>query len=153
VVFLIFADEAKELGRIAKTLYLLAYIDDETYRRRVLTQLNRGEDRQGLARAIYHGQRGEIRKRYRVGQENQLSALGLVTNIVVLWNTLYMDAALENLQRAGIDIHPEDLARLWPLSFEHINFLGRYDFTLSEAVRRGRLRPLRDPFAVDDLSD
>lgn len=27
-----------ELGRIAKTLYLLMYIDDETYRRRILTQ-------------------------------------------------------------------------------------------------------------------
>jgi hypothetical protein len=27
-----------ELGRIAKTLYLLAYLDDETYRRRILTQ-------------------------------------------------------------------------------------------------------------------
>lgn len=30
-----------ELGRINKTLYLLPYIDDETYRRRILTQLNR----------------------------------------------------------------------------------------------------------------
>jgi len=28
-----------ELGRIAKTLYLLAYLDDEPYRRRILTQL------------------------------------------------------------------------------------------------------------------
>jgi len=34
-----------ELGRIIKTLYLLAYIDDESYRRRILTQLNRGEGR------------------------------------------------------------------------------------------------------------
>jgi TnpA family transposase len=32
-----------ELGRIAKTLYLLAYLDDENYRRRILVQLNRGE--------------------------------------------------------------------------------------------------------------
>ena len=34
-----------ELGRVAKTLYLLSYVDDETYRRRILTQLNRGADR------------------------------------------------------------------------------------------------------------
>ncbi len=143
----------KELGRIAKTLYLLAYIDDETYRRRVLTQLNRGEDRQGLAKAILHGQLGQIRKHYRVGQENQLGALGLVTNVVVLWNTLYLDSALNNLQAMGVEVHPENLPRLWPLSFEHINFLGRYDFTLHEAVRNGQMRPLRDPFAVDDLSE
>ncbi|ERK11939.1 Mobile element protein [Serratia fonticola AU-P3(3)] len=31
-----------EVGRVHKTLYLLNYIDDEDYRRRILTQLNRG---------------------------------------------------------------------------------------------------------------
>ena len=74
---------------MAKTLVLLAYVDDEGYRRRVLTQLNRQEGRHALARAIFHGRRGEVRKRYREGEEDQLSALGLVTNAVVLWNTRY----------------------------------------------------------------
>ncbi len=78
-----------EVGRINQTLYLLNYIDDEDYRRRILTQLNRGEGRHAVARVICHGQRGEIRKRYREGQEDQLGALGLVTNAVVLWNTIY----------------------------------------------------------------
>ena len=32
----------EELGRLVKTLYLLRYIDDEAYRRRILVQLNRG---------------------------------------------------------------------------------------------------------------
>lgn len=44
-----------ELGRIAKTLYLLSYLDDETYRRRILTQLNRGEGRHNLSRGIFYG--------------------------------------------------------------------------------------------------
>ena len=56
-----------ELGRITKTLYLLAYLDDETYRRRILTHLNRTESRHSLARAVFHGQRGQ---RYREGQED-----------------------------------------------------------------------------------
>ena len=30
----------------------------------------------------------------REGQEDQLGALGLVVNLVVLWNTIYMDAAV-----------------------------------------------------------
>ncbi len=72
------------MGRINKTLYLLNYIDDEDYRRRILTQLNRGESRHAVARAICHGQKGEIRKRYTDGQEDQLGALGLVTNAVVI---------------------------------------------------------------------
>ncbi len=46
-----------EVGRIGKTLFLLNYIDDENYRRRILTQLNRGESRHTLARAIFHGKR------------------------------------------------------------------------------------------------
>ena len=64
-----------DAGRINKTLYLLNYVDDEDYRRRILTQLNRRESRHAVARAICHGQRGEIRKRYREGQEDQLGAL------------------------------------------------------------------------------
>lgn len=43
----------------------------------------------------------------------------------------------------------EDLARLSPLIFEHINMLGRYSFAVSEEVARGELRPLRNP--DDDL--
>ncbi len=38
-----------EVGRIAKTIFLLAYLDDEAYRRRILTQINRGEARHALA--------------------------------------------------------------------------------------------------------
>jgi len=61
-------------------LHLLNYIDDKDYRRRILTQqLNRTEGRHSVARIISHGQRGEIRKRYREDQKDQLGALGLVT--------------------------------------------------------------------------
>jgi TnpA family transposase len=52
-------------------------------------------------RAICHGQRGEIRKRYEEGQEDQLGALGLVTNALVLWNTIYMQAALDHAVMSG----------------------------------------------------
>lgn len=131
-----------DLGRINKTIYLLNYIDDEDYRRRILTQLNRGEGRHKVTRTICHGKRGEIRKAYREGQEDQLSALGLVTNAVVLWNTIYLQAALEHLQSEGMEINPEDSARLSPLQHKHINVLGRYSFALADPVASGRLRPL-----------
>jgi TnpA family transposase len=50
-----------ELGKVAKTLYVLRYLDDATYRRRMLTQLNCGKGWHRLARALFHGQRGELR--------------------------------------------------------------------------------------------
>jgi len=131
-----------DLGRINKTLYLLNYIDDEEYRRRILTQLNRGEGRHKVARTICHGKRGEIRKAYREGQEDQLGALGLVTNAVVLWNTIYLQAALEHLQSEGMAIAPEDRARLSPLQHTHIHVLGRHSFALADPIARGKLRPL-----------
>jgi TnpA family transposase len=71
------AQAVAELGRIDKTIHALTYIDDESKRRRILNQLNKGEDRHKLARAVFHGKQGELRQRYREGQENQLGALGL----------------------------------------------------------------------------
>ena len=138
------------LGRIPKTLYMLHYIDDESYRRRILIQLNRGEGRHSVARAVFHGQRGELRQRYREGQEDQLGALGLVVNAMVLWNTLYMEAALQQLRDEGTEVNTEDVARLSPLVHSHIHFQGRYLFALAEAVAQGKLRPLRDPYELDD---
>ena len=99
---------------------------------------------------MFHGKRGELRQRYREGQEDQLGALGLVVNVIVLWNTIYMDAAVRQLRAEGYQIRDEDVARLSPLGHEHINMLGRYAFTLPEPVARGELRPLRDPNPLGD---
>lgn len=133
-----------EYGRIAKTLHLLALVDptDETYRRAINTQLTVQESRHRLARAIFHGRRGQIYQRYREGQEDQLGALGLVLNAVVLWNTRYTDAAVTALREAGQEISEKDIARLSPLGDAHINMLGRYAFT---APTPEGLRRLRDP--------
>ena len=78
------------------------YIDDEAYRRRILIQLNRGEGRHSLARTVFHGQRGEVRQRYRSGQEDQLGALGLVVNVLVLWNTCYFEPTLNSMNTQEI---------------------------------------------------
>jgi TnpA family transposase len=137
------AKAIKEAGRINKTLYLLNYIDSQEYRRRILTQLNRGESRHNVARAICYGQRGEIRKRYKEGQENQLGALGLVTNAVILWNSIYMQKSVESLETKSIKIQEADLERLSPLLFKHINMLGHYSFEIEEKFLKGKLRPLQ----------
>jgi len=140
-----------EVGRAAKTLFLLAYIDDAAYRRRILVRLNRGESRHSLARAVFHGQRGELRQCYREGQEDQLGALGLVVNALALWNTRYLGVALERLRAEGATVNAEDVGRLSPLGHEHINLLGRYTFALAEPLATGALRPLHSPPGGDTL--
>ena len=118
-------------------------------RRHCLTQLNRHEGRNGLARRLFHGQKGELRQRYREGQEDQLGALGLGGHALVLWTTRYMDAALTHLRSNGVVVKPEDVARLSPLGSKHFNVLGRYHFDVNDAVRRAELRPLRDMRAFE----
>jgi TnpA family transposase len=59
------AQAVAELGRTDKIIHVLTYIDDETKRRRILNQLNKGEDRHKLALAVFHGKQGEVRQRYR----------------------------------------------------------------------------------------
>jgi TnpA family transposase len=131
------------LGRIAKTLHLLAYIEDSAHRRKILTQLNRQEGRHAVARAVFHGQLGQLRQSYREGQEDQLGALGLVVNIIVLWNTIYLERALDHLRSSDRTIAPEDEARLSPLQHRNLNMQGRHQFILTEALKHGAFRPLR----------
>jgi hypothetical protein len=130
-----------EVGRIDKTIHTLNFIDDESRQRSTLQQLNLTEGRHSLARNVFHGKRGELHQRYREGQEDQLSALGLVVNMIVLWNTIYMNAILDQLRMEGYDVNPEDEARLSPFGHDHVNMLGRYSFAIPDAVVRGELRP------------
>ena len=122
---------------------LLNYIDNANYRRRILIQLNWGEQRHQLARDVFHGRLGQEWKKYRTEQEDQLGALGLVVNIIVPWNTLYTNKALEYLATNGVDVREKDVKRLTPLGFDHIRLTGRYDFTLTAKPGAGGLRLFR----------
>ncbi len=74
-----------------------------------------------------------------------------MTNAVVLWNTIYMDAARNYLEQKSVLIREEDEARLSPLQNGHINVLGHYSFVLSEKIMRGELRPLNQ--LADNIED
>ena len=124
---------------------MLGYLDDADKRRCILVQINRQELRHRLARRVCHGNRGELVAGYREGQEETLGALGLVLNVIALWNATYIQAAVARLEAEGHRVDPADLARVSPLLHRHINVLGRYSFTLPKAVANGDLRPLREP--------
>jgi hypothetical protein len=80
------------------------------------------------------------------GQEDQLGALGLVLNMFVLWNTFYIDAALNKLGTEGYPVKDEDAYRLSPLQHENINMLGRLPRLLhAPGGGRGLLTPKRSP--------
>ena len=138
-------------GRIHKSLHILHLIDDESYRRDVKWRRNLQEGRHALARKDFHGSKGELYQRYREGMEDQLGALGLVLNCIVLWNTVYINAALQQLRAAGYPVLDEDTARLHPFMRRHLGVQGDYSFMLP--ALDGRLRELRDPDSAEGADD
>lgn len=53
-------DPVASYGRIFKSLHILAYADDETYRRDIKGIRNFQEGRHSLAKAVFHGKNGEL---------------------------------------------------------------------------------------------
>lgn len=51
----------REIGRIERSLYMLKWIQDPEHRRKVQVELNKGESKNALARAVFFNQLGEIR--------------------------------------------------------------------------------------------
>ena len=115
-------------GRIFKSLHMLDYLDNETYRRDIKAVRNLQEGRHALAQRIFHGKKGELYQRYHDGMEDQLGALGLVVNCVVLWNTFYIDLAIKQLRADGHNIDDDDIGRISPYMRAHINVHGIYSF-------------------------
>jgi len=116
-------------GRIFKSLHVLALIDDEDMRRDIKGIRNLQEGRHALAETVFHGRKGQVFQRYYEGMEDQLGALGIVLNLLVLWNTAYIDDALQQLRNRGDVVRDEDVARLSPFVRKHINVHGRQTFS------------------------
>ena len=97
-----------------QTFHILQVIDSPPCRRGIKGMRNLQEGRHALGEKMFHGSRRELFQRYREGMEDQLGALGIALNCVVLWNTVYTDAALNRLRAQGYPVRDEDVARLGP---------------------------------------
>ncbi len=134
----------RELGRMERTLFTLDWIEDPELRRSTGKELNKGEARNSLARAVFIHRLGEIRDRTYENQQHRASGLNLVVTAIILWNTRYLERATAMLRQAE-DVPDNLLAHLSPLGWEHVNLTGDYIWA---AVREmletiGGLRPLR----------
>ena len=133
----------QEYGRLIKTIFILKYLKSESYRRRIGAQLNKGEKLHELRSFLVFGEEGKIRRKQEEAQQNQAGCLNLLTNAVIVWNTVYMQAVIDALAREGYEIKEDDLAHLSPARHEHINRYGRYRFDVDFATTLDNLRPLR----------
>jgi TnpA family transposase len=137
------AQALQEYGRLVRTLHVLRWYANNEDRRRVMRQLNKGEAVHDLRAYLRIAHKGHLRRKRGDELVNQASCLNLVTNAVILWNTVYMAEAVAQLKGEGYSVNENDLAHIWPSRYEHINVYGRYHFNIEEARRRKGLRPLR----------
>lgn len=112
-------------------------------RRRVQAGLNKGEARNALARAVFFNRLGEIRDKSFDQQRYRASGLTLLTSAIVLWNTVYLERAVNALKNKGETIDDSLLQYLSPLGWEHINLTGDYVWKKSSKLKDGKFRPLR----------
>jgi len=136
----------KEWGALRRTIYAARYLADETYRRRIGRQLNKGENVHALKRQLAYAGEGAIRRRHHEQQTEQMWCLTLATNAIITWTTEYYGLAIAALRRDGRYIDEEVVAHMWPTHHENINFYGTHsvdvDVELSKLDGDG-YRPLR----------
>lgn len=135
----------QEYGKLNETIFILKYLQSPEYQKKITVQLNKGEALHALRRDIFIANEGKIRKRNHEVQLNQAACLNLVVNAIMVWNTVYMQAALEQLKNEGYEINEDDIKNLSPARNEHINMYGKYYFNIEEGLQRKNLRELRKP--------
>ncbi len=134
----------EEYGRLLKTIDILTFLSDKPYRRCIGRMLNKGELVHSLARLVAYGQLGVLTDRDLTSQLNRATCLSLLLNVIAVWNTRYMQAALDHLRTTEYPVLESDLEHLSPILSGHINLHGSHHFDLQAPKKRqGHLRPLR----------
>ncbi len=132
-------------GQLIKTVFICRYLLELPLRRRINTQLIKGEQLHNLRLFLWFGGDGFIRKKQQEKQQVTARSLNLLTNLVLVWNTVYIQAIIRQLQQEGCTVDENDFEHLSPAPFEHINRLGKYSFSGKIEVTDNGLRPLRKP--------
>jgi TnpA family transposase len=124
----------KELDKIVKTISLLNYMDDETIRQIVQKQLNKGENANKFARAVFYGNSGEIRFSSREEKLLADACKRLIQNIIIAWNYLYLTDLVLKIPTQERKKLIQVIQESSPVQWEHINLHGTFDFS-KEALK------------------
>ena len=81
-----------------------------------------------MARWLFFANRGEFRSGDYEEIMNKASCLSLLSNAVLVWNTMAIMKIITELRAAGETILDEDLTRISPLMYQHVIPNGTYHF-------------------------
>ncbi len=120
----------QELGRIIKSNFILTYYDDVELRQQIQKQLNRIEQTNKFAHAVFF----DNDQAFQVGtkEEQQLSTACqvLLQNSIILWNYLYLsNLIIETPNKEQRSIIIKSIGEGSVITWAHVNLRGEYDFT------------------------
>lgn len=121
---------AEHLGRMLRTVFLCDYLSNVAFRREIHALLNRGEAVHLLQRAVYSGRVSAPRGRRHDEMRAISGSHALLTNIVIAWNTMKMQAVVDRWRRERHPIDDDWIRHMGPIHFENINFRGRMSFSV-----------------------
>jgi len=124
----------REIGRIERTLFTLRWFEDPELRRLVTGELNKGEAKNSLSRAVAFHRLGRFRDRGHENQTSRAAALNLVTAAIILFNCRYIGRAVEAMRQRGTAFNERLISQLSPLGWDHINITGDYVWSDSLVV-------------------
>jgi TnpA family transposase len=117
----------EDLGRLVTTRWVLDYVGDPKLRRTAIVELNKGEQKHGLAKKFFHGTDGGFRMGDHLAQLHATSCLNLLIACVAVGNTLEFERVwMEKGGQASLPLR--SLRHLSPLSSEDVIYLGKYWF-------------------------
>ena len=114
-----------QYNNIVKSQFLLLYLHNPEFRRAILVALNRGEEYNGLYRAITLLKKGELRGGNEIEMEIWHQCTRLISTIMLYYSSYILNSLYLT---AKDDEERKFLIRASPCARTHINLLGYYQF-------------------------
>ncbi|KKL83938.1 hypothetical protein LCGC14_1969730, partial [marine sediment metagenome] len=123
-----------EYNRVIKCLHLLDYADDKQLRQVVQESLNRGEQLQGLKRALAALGGNQFRGTNPEEMAMWNGCANLLANCIVYYNALIMSSFKSYCLATGNDNQIKHIRSISPASWENIILNGYYDLSDNDEV-------------------
>ncbi len=112
----------------------MTFIDDEILRSQIRKALNRVEAYHQLRRAIAKVHSGKFRGQTILENEIWNQCSRFLANSIILYNAQILDKLLSECTLQGNIEEINYLNSISPVRWQHINFIGKYEFTQAKTT-------------------
>lgn len=117
-----------ELDNVVRSIYILNYIDSPVLQRGVQKALNRVENYHQLIKAIRYANGGKFRVKTELEQQIWSECTRLVANCIIYYNAFFLSQLMEIKEKAGLVAEADEIKRISPIGWKHVNLYGKYEF-------------------------